>query len=149
MPGKILGENVTFQIEVQDRPKALLLVLDRKCDYCITHWEDAFNLAKTMEQVVKDVAKEFTAHRDFALISREQAQVRLSHHKGLVALVFDHTDRLTFTTLEAFLLVARALRKVAQDSHFEMDKGIKFQYDREGMISLIHNMRSGETQFVR
>ncbi len=147
MAEKILGESVTFQLEVIDSPKSVLLVFDRKCDLAIVPWQDAFQLAETMEQVIADVRSEFTPTL-FGITLREQQQVKLNHHKGLVAIVVEWTDRICFTSLDALFLVARALRKEAQDSQYEL-RGVHFQYDREGMLKKIGNTRTGITQIVR
>ena len=147
MPEKILGESVTFRIEVEDSPKGVLLVFDRKCDYCIVPWQDAFRLAEVMEQVIKDVGKEFVP-LSYDEVIEQSSQIRMNHHKGLVALLVEWTDRIRFTSLEAFKMVALALRKTAQDSSLEL-RGVHFKYDRQGMLKKIHNSRLGITQQVR
>ncbi len=147
MPEKILGEAVIFRIEVQDAPKGILLVFDRKCDMAVVPWEDAHRLADLIDQVIADVRKEFSV-TTYACTMLEQAQVKLNHYKGLVAILVEWTDRIRFTSLDALFLVGRALRKEAQDAHLEQ-RGVKFLYDRQGMISKIMNKNTGTTQEVR
>lgn len=148
MPSKILGENVRFTIEIEDKPKSILLVFDRKCDVAIVPYQDAYNLAAVMEQVITDVKAEFGDATDRDVVESEQAQIRLVHHNELVAIVVEWTDRLRFTTWEAFYLVLNALKKCAQDAQLSA-KGVHIRYDRNGMISKIHNKRLGHTQNVR
>lgn len=147
MPEKLLGENVQFRIEVEDRPKSILLVFDKKCDWAIVPFQNAYELADLMLQVARDVKAEF-ARGDIFTIEREQAQVQLNFHKGLVALLVEHTDRLRFTTIEAFTLVAKALKKVAQDSQLSL-RGVHLQYDRQGMIKKLFNTKLDTVQIVR
>lgn len=145
---KVLGENVTFRIEVEDKPLGILLVLDRKCDVAFVPWEDAFRLSEVMTQVANDVKTEFVPCLDFIKIEQEQAQIRLNHHKGLVAICVEWTDRLRFTTLEAWGLVTIALRKCAQDAQLELD-GVGFTYDNQGNIRKMHNHKLGTTTKIR
>jgi hypothetical protein len=142
---KVLGENVQFQIEVES--DAVLLVLDRKCDWCLMPWQDAFRLAQVMEQVIEDVRKDFTP-TSFLITQQEQSQIRFAHHKGLVALLVTWTDRVRFTSLDAFYLVQKALMKTAQDAQLSC-QGIHFEYDRQGLIRKLHNLHRDEVQFVR
>lgn len=144
----IIGENVTFTIEVEDSPKAILLVFDRKCDHAIIPWQDAEELAKVMKQVIKDVKKEFPALEDSTTILREQKQVRIAQKDGLVALKVDWTDRLKFTTVTAFTALQMALSVKAQDGRMAA-KGVHFKYNKAGLLSSIFNSKSGSTQVVR
>jgi hypothetical protein len=137
MSEKILGEAVTFRIEVEENPKGVLLVFDRKCDYCVIPWQDAHRLADLMDQVIADVRAEFVPTL-YGITMFEQAQIKLAHHKGLVALLVEWTDRIRFTSLDALYLVGQALRKEAQDSHLEL-RGVRFVYDKQGMIRKIIN----------
>lgn len=151
MSAKVIGENVMFQIRVEEAPSRIVLVLDRKCDYAIVPWQDAFQLAETMERIVQELKCDsgiMFPECSQELIEREQAQIRLAHHKGLVAILVEWTDRLRFSSLTAFLLTARALRKTAQDSYLE-DRGIRIRYDRTGLIRKIMNIQANTIQFIR
>lgn len=143
----VLGQNVDFRIEVEDKPQSVLLVMDRKADTHVVTWESAFRLAEVMEQVINDLRGEFKP-TSFFVTQQEQTQVKLNHHKGLVAILCDWTDRIRFTSLDAFFLVARALRKMAQDAYLEL-RGTKIEYNTEGLIKKIHNFKAGFTQEVR
>lgn len=147
MSGKIIGENVEFRIEVEDSPKSVLLVLDRKCDWCFVPWDDAVNLADVIEQVIADVKDDFTPTLH-AITVREQAQIQLNYHKGLVAIMVEWTDRVRFTSLDALYLFSQALRKVAQDAMYEL-RGTKFVYDKQGLLRKIINFKAGTEQKVR
>lgn len=147
MSEKILGENVTFKIEVEENPKGVLLVFDRKCDYCIVPWEDAVRLADLIDRVIGDVRKGFIP-TSYVTTMEESCQIRLNHHQGLVAILVEWTDRIHFTSLDGLFLVSRALRKEAQDAHLEQ-RGVKFLYNRQGMIRKIFNKNTGLTQEVR
>jgi hypothetical protein len=145
---KIIGEQVTFQIEVEENPPRLLLVFDRKYDYAIVPWDDAIHLADVMERAWFENQALFPIRQTQQFVEVEQAQIKLAHHYGLVALLVTWTDRLSFQSADAWLLVARAIKKSAQDSMLER-KGIHISYDRQGMISKIHNSQTGTTQKVR
>lgn len=147
MPGKIVGENVQFRIEVEDSPKCVVLVLDRKCDWCIVPWEDAFTLAEAIERVIQDVKGEFLPSDQFTM-EREQAQVKFNFDRGLVAILVEWTDRVKFTSLEALLLVARALRRTAQDAQLAA-RGVRLKYGRQGAIRELHDLKAGTVQKVR
>lgn len=141
----IIGENVKFNIHVDTNK--ITLYFDKKCDHAIVPWQDAFNLAEVMGQVVTDVKKDFNRTLSRDVVIREQAQIKLAHDKGLVLLKVDWTDRIEFTSIEAFDLVARALKHCAQDCHLS-ERGIRFKY-KKGFISKIINTRNGVTQHVR
>ena len=152
MSNAVLGESVTFKIEVEDSPLSILLVFDRKCDYTFIPWQSAFDLAKTMDQVVKDVSKEFARMYSVSVretVVREQAQMKLNHYKDLVVLMVEWTDRLRFTSLEAFSLCSRALRHVGQDAYLAHKKGIHFLYAKDGMaIKQMVNAKQDYTQII-
>lgn len=141
---KIIGENVTFSIEVE--PSSILIVFDKKCDHAIVPWQDAFNLSEVMTQVITDIGNDFPRTNDRTIILREQGQIRFNHYKGLVAFLVDWTDRIKFSSIEAFNIVRLAIRKTAQDSNLEL-RGVRFKYDKQGMIKKL--MTNSYTQEVR
>jgi hypothetical protein len=149
----VIGEkfDVRIEVELSGPNKGVMLVFDKKTDYHVVPWQDAFTLAETMEQMIKDVGDQFGVDRivNWPKIWREQAQIKLCQYKDLVCLLTDWNDRFKFTKLEALFLVARALRLCAQDAHLERVKGVKILYNKQGLISRIHNMRNDVTQFVR
>lgn len=147
MPDKVIGESVEFRIEVEDSPKSILLVLDRKCDWAIIPWQDAFRLSEVMDQVLDDVRREFRP-TSWEVTLSEQSQIQLNHHKGLVALMVEWTDRIRFTSLDAFAMVKDAIRKTSQDAHLE-SRGLYFQYDMKGFIRKLYNRHTNMTQHVR
>jgi hypothetical protein len=148
MSAKILGESVTFRIEVEDKPLGILLVLDRKCNFAMVSWQDAVRLADAMIQVTRDVQQHFTP-TSHAKTMEEQAQVLLNHHKGLVAFMWDWTDRIWFTSLDAFYLVAMGIKRTAQDAYMDEEKELNIFYNKQGMISSLYNRKLGTTQEVR
>lgn len=141
------GENAQVRIEVEDGPPpSLLLVLDRRTDCFLTPWQDAFALAQTMELAAGDI-RDYSQVHDHAAVVREQAQVRLGHKGPLVAIVFEWTDRVRFGW-ESALLVAAAIRKVAQDAHLEEEKAVHLVYNRRGHIKRLFNRKTGNTQHI-
>lgn len=148
MSAKILGKNVTFKIEVEDYPKRILLVLDKKCEWAVVPWEDAFNLAKVMEQVIDEVGPTWPmCGIDIMMPYREQAQIKLNWSKGLVAIFVDSTDRVAFTTIEGFFLVMRGIQLAAQDAHLAL-RGTRLKYNKQGFLKEIHNVKAGFTQII-
>lgn len=141
------AQNVIFRVEVEDSPLALVLVFDRKSDYVMIPWQDAMRLADTLDQVIVDVGSSFV-RRPQRIVIDEQEQVRLGHHDGYVTLFTCWTDRIKFVSIEAVALVSQAIRKVAHTAQLE-DRGIIIQYNREGLIKKIHDLRNGITQVVR
>jgi hypothetical protein len=148
MPAKILGESVEFKIEVEDSPKSVLLVLDRKCSVAAVPWEDAYRLAEVIEQVITDVRGDFRP-TTYALTKREQAQVHFNHDKGLVFMFVEWTDRLRFASLDALYLVSQALKKTAQDAQYAV-RGVHFEYVKgSNLLKAIHNVKRNTIQKVR
>lgn len=146
MTAKLLGENVVFQIEVEQ--DAVLLVFDRKCSSALVPWEDAYDLAVLMEKVVEDVRNDFKP-TGIATTMREQRQVELNHGKGLVAIFVEWADRVRYTSLDAFYLTAQAIKKTAQDAQYAQ-RGVHFLYQSgTNLLSKIHNTRTDVTQYVR
>ena len=148
MTDTIVGQSVTFRIEVESSPPTVLLVFDRASDSVVLPWEEAFHLAEVMAEVARDVRSEFTGIVDPMLVMQQQAQVRMSYDRGLVMIVTPWTDRLRFSSLESWGMVALALRRMAQDAHWAL-RGVHFQYTRDGMIKRVHNSKNGVTQLVR
>lgn len=148
MSGKLLGSKVDWKIEVEPG-KWLDLVFDRKSDFIIIPWQDAFALTDLMLQIVEDVGNEFPKYPDRSLVNREQSQILLNWDKDVVVLMVEWTDRVRFTTLEAFYLTAQAIRKLAQDSQLANEKGIRFEYNSAGMIRKLHNLKMDYIQKVR
>jgi hypothetical protein len=144
---KILGESVEFRIEVEDSPRSVLLVLDRKCSIASVPWQDAYRLAEVIDQVIADVRDGFKP-TDYATTVKEQGQVKLNHGKDLVHLFVEWTDRLRFTSLDALYLFEQALKKVAQDAQYEA-RGVHFRYGRSGMLTSVHNTKTDTVQKVR
>lgn len=144
----MIGENVQFNIEVEDRPHSILLVFDRPCDHIFIPWESAFNLADLMDHVILDVQDEFSQLINVEEFAREQAQIKFNYADGLVALLTEWTDRIRFTSIYAFMTVAKALRITAQDCQLAC-KGVHVEYTKEGLIKRIHDSKSGTTQQVR
>jgi hypothetical protein len=93
------------------------------------------------------VGDQFIA-RPYRVTLDEQSQLRLTPHLGLVTIVTGWTDRVRFTSIDAVKLVAQALRKVAQDSSLQ-ERGIIIEYNREGFIKRIHDLKTDATQVVR
>lgn len=139
----IIGENVSFKIEVEDNK--ILLVFDRRCNVACIPWQDAENLVTVMEQVINDFS--FRSN-DRQTIVRESSQVKINHHAGLVYLFTEWTDRLEFTSTDSFFLVTRALKHVVDDARLA-NRGIIFQYNQDGTLKRIHNTKANITQEVR
>jgi len=140
------GENCQVRIEVEGNPKSLLIVLDRRTDCLLVSWQDAQQLARTLDCAISDI-KDDADLADPAREIRESSQVRLAHKGGLVALVFDWTDRIRLGW-RAAVLVRAALEKVAQDAHLEEEKAVHLVYNRRGEIKKLFNRRTGLTQHI-
>jgi hypothetical protein len=140
-------KKTTFSIEVEDRPLTILLVQDGRGDMVTVSWQDAVRLADVLDQVIADVGDQFIA-RPYRVTLDEQSQLRLTPHLGLVTIVTGWTDRVRFTSIDAVKLVTQALRKVAQDSSLQ-ERGIIIEYNREGFIKRIHDLKTDATQVVR
>ena len=144
---KAFGTKSDFRIEVEESPLRIVIVLDRKYDVVIVPSEDALRFAETMDQVYEDFKDKFTTSNVQEVID-QQDQIRMAIVQGGgVAMVVKWTDRITFTSLDAFYLVSKALRKCAQDSDLAI-RGVHIKYNKQKMIKSIHNSKTGETQII-
>ncbi len=107
--------NVHVNIEVE-ADREIVVVLDRQADCILIPWQDAYALADTVSLAVADARNELDL-LDAPAIKREQNQIRLGIHGGLVALIFERTDRICYSWRSAELL-EQALRIKAQDAQF-------------------------------
>jgi hypothetical protein len=107
--------NVKVNIEVS-RDRRICLYLDRSTDCVMLHWEPAYDLAHLMQTVIDDV-KDETEPIDMAELIREQYQIRLNVHKGLICLVFDWGNRFYYHW-RSFQVFQQALRVKIQDVQF-------------------------------
>lgn len=147
-------QSIEFKIEIEDRPKRILIVFDRKMDCAMVPWQDAMRFADVMEDVMEDVVDEFMLCYPVIpayITENEQAQIKFNYRLGLVAFVPSQwTDRIAFTSLEAFNIVRLALRQTAQDAHLFHDKGVRLIYTdkRKKHIKEVQD-NSGHVQKVR
>jgi hypothetical protein len=111
----VKAENTTVQIEVETDGK-IVLAFGRKLDHLLIPWQDAFNLAETLGMAINDARNELDVF-DYSTIKRESEQIRLGAYDGMVALVFEHADRVSLNW-RAAELVTMALRVKAQDVQF-------------------------------
>lgn len=144
---KVLGESVEFRIEVEDSPKSVLLVFDRKSSTVSVPFEDAYRLADVIGEVIEAVRGDFKP-TPLSTTRAEQGKVRLNHSKGLVHLFVEWTDRLRFTSLDALHLFKQALRQTAQDAMYAL-RGVHFQYHKNGALKSVVNTKLGYEQRVR
>jgi len=107
--------NVNVQIEVE-HDRSIMIVLGRPTDAILLRWQDAFHLADVLALAIADARNELDLI-DPPTIVREQEQIRLGIHAGLVSLVFAHTDRVRYSWRSAELLL-QALRIKAQDLQY-------------------------------
>ena len=117
------AENVGVTVEVED-DRSILVVLDRFAEAILVPWQDAFALAEAIKGAV-DFARRATDLIDTPTLVREQAQISIGVHRGLVSLVLaERSDRVRYTWRSAEVL-AQALRIKAQDVQFVEQKRIR------------------------
>jgi hypothetical protein len=126
----VVGENVVFQIEVEDQNHRIGLIFDRKASSCVLPWQDAFRLAELMLQIAAEV-KGSWPHVSIITANEEARQIRLAHQKGLVAFFTEWTDRIWFTSIQAFECTAMAIRRTAQDCQYA-ERGVNLAQLRTG-----------------
>jgi hypothetical protein len=122
MPEALRAENVAVRIEVED-DRSILLILDRQTDSILLPWQDAFDLADTLDLAIQD-ARDENDIIDAARLIREQNQIRIGVYRtghikrtDHVAVVFEHADRVRLSWRSASM-IRDALRIKAQDVQF-------------------------------
>lgn len=131
---------VQFKIECDD--KQILLVLDRAQEYVIMDWQSAQGLAQVMLKAFGHGAR-YLKPTDLTTTQWEKSQVKVVADKGKVAMLFDWSDRIKYTSLNAWLHVAQSLAKAAQDMELQEKDGVHLTYDEAGFIKAINNFRQG------
>lgn len=117
------AENVGVSVEVED-DRSVLVVLDRFAEAILVPWQDAFALAEAIRGAV-DFARNPADLIDPTALRREQEQLRIGVHAGLVSLVLDsRSDRVRYTWRSAEVL-AQALRIKAQDVQYAEQKRVR------------------------
>lgn len=137
-----MSEGVEITVEMVDGP-ALVVAFDRKVDALLMPHQEAQQLADEFKRIAKE-AKPYFKPSPRGTIIREQMQVQVKREGAKVAVLVDHTDRLTFTSLEAFSLLWRAVALFAQDARLYGD-GVVMVYGADGLSS-IHDLKRDTVQ---
>src|ERR1700736_1167253 len=127
-----MPEQLDIRIEVDH--SHVVMVLPRKMDDFPTPWQNARELGTILEQAAGDVPAPPRVI-NWAQVKADQAQIRMTRHKKLVVMLFEHTDGIRLCP-EAAKLVGRALRKVAQDAELAA-RGVHMVYNRRGELQQI------------
>jgi len=135
---------VQFKIECEG--DKVLLVMDKKQDQVIMDWQSAKALGDTIALAVAHLVKHMKPV-DRSTSQWELQQVKLIGHKGRVAMLTPWTDRIKFTSLQAFALLGQGLQKIAHDMDLE-EQDIHVVRDEAGFIQAISNKKTGITQRV-
>lgn len=118
-----------IQIEVQD--DHLLVIFPRKLDEFITPYQEAWVLGEVLEEAAGNIPNK-VLDLEPTLVAMARARVRLNRYKdNVVVILDDHVDRIKLS-YECALLLARSIRRVAQDVEYEIAKGVYFKYDVAG-----------------
>lgn len=137
-------ENIDIRVEVEE--DAVVLVLPRRLHDFLAPWQDAFQLGDVLELAANDVP--ILNIIDPVAVRQQSSQIRLSKHKNLVVLLFDHTDRVRLCP-EAARIVGQAIKKMAQDVSYAVEHDVHFVYNRHGLLTKLVNQKLGYTQRVR
>lgn len=117
-----MSEDIQVKIEVRER--GIVLILPKKMDDLIVHWQQAYMLGDVMEKAVQDNKSPLTLPDPQDQIEKDQNQIKiLAWKEEQVVLVFNHTDHVGFC-FDAAILVARAIRLIAQNQQYKKQKKI-------------------------
>lgn len=139
-------EKIDIRIEVEDT--SVLLVFPRRMSDCVIPWEQAMALGQVLEQAAGDVPQGVVPIEPLRW-ERESGQVKLAsdERRKHVCIFFEHTDRLRFCP-SAAVLVARAIRQVAQDCLLWRQKRVATIYNKRKEIQKLYNARANTTQII-
>jgi len=111
--------NVSFEVEPD---RSIMVVLDRPADCVLIPYQDAFDLADSLELAIND-ARDENDLINVPALKREQEQIKIGVHAGQVSLVFGWCDRLRYTWRSAELLM-QAIRLKGQGVQYLVEKAM-------------------------
>lgn len=141
----MFSERLDVRVEVYD--SHVLLVFPKRIDDHMTPWQEAYILGEVMEMAASDIINPGIINPLEVEIQKDQIKLQTYKDKYVVML-FEHTDRIQLCK-EACILVAREIKKKAQDLEYLNKKKIRFVYRKDGLLKRIINSRLGYTQEVR